>query len=56
MSDLTGNVAIVTGAGAGIGQSISLRLACEGAAVIIADMDETAAIEAFAPVSTSTLA
>lgn len=52
MSDLTGNVAIVTGAGAGIGQSISLRLAREGATVIVADVDEQAAAKTVALIET----
>lgn len=37
---LKGRVAIVTGAGAGIGQAISLRLAAEGAKVIVADLNQ----------------
>ena len=40
---LEGKVAIVTGGGAGIGKAIALRLAEEGADVVIADVDESAA-------------
>ncbi len=39
---LNGRVAIVTGAGSGIGRSTALRLAVEGARVVIADVDDTA--------------
>ncbi len=43
MIDLVGQVAIVTGAGRGIGRAIVLRLAQDGADAIIADVDiETA--------------
>ena len=40
---LEGKVAIVTGAGGGIGKGIVLRLAEEGAAVVVVDLDEEAA-------------
>jgi len=43
MYDLDGQVAIITGAGGGIGRAISLRLSLEGAAVIAADLNEEAA-------------
>ncbi|HEX6709579.1 MAG TPA: SDR family NAD(P)-dependent oxidoreductase, partial [Rubrobacter sp.] len=38
-------MAIVTGAGAGIGRAIALRLAEEGAAVVVADVDEDGGAE-----------
>jgi NAD(P)-dependent dehydrogenase (short-subunit alcohol dehydrogenase family) len=41
--ELDEKVALVTGAGAGIGRAAALRLAREGAAVVIADVDEEAA-------------
>ena len=40
---LEGKIAIVTGGGAGIGRAIALRLAEEGADIVIGDLDETAA-------------
>lgn len=43
MQRLEGKRAIVTGAGSGIGRSIALRLASEGARVVLADVDETTA-------------
>jgi NAD(P)-dependent dehydrogenase (short-subunit alcohol dehydrogenase family) len=43
---LAGRRAIVTGAGSGIGLAIAERLAAEGAAVAIADIDEAAAASA----------
>jgi NAD(P)-dependent dehydrogenase (short-subunit alcohol dehydrogenase family) len=39
---LAGKTAIVTGAGKGIGQAISLRLAREGARVVVSDIDDEA--------------
>ncbi len=38
MSDLQGKVAIVTGAGQGLGEAIARRLAAEGCKVVVADM------------------
>lgn len=40
---LDGQVAIITGAGSGIGRAISLRLSLEGAAVVAADLNGEAA-------------
>jgi len=52
MTRLEGQIAVVTGAGAGIGKAIALRLAAEGAHVTVNDLDPvraedtTSAIEA----------
>ena len=45
MRRLDGKRAIVTGAGAGIGRAIALRMAEEGAHVLVADVDEESAGE-----------
>lgn len=43
MYNLDGQIAIVTGAGGGIGRAIAMRLSLEGATVVAADLDKKAA-------------
>lgn len=43
MSRFTGKVAVITGGGAGIGRAYAHRFAAEGAAIVVADLDEQAA-------------
>ena len=38
--EIAGEVALITGSGSGIGRATALRLAREGAAVVVADLDE----------------
>ena len=50
MAQLEGRVAIVTGSGRGIGRDIALRLARDGAAVVVNDLDEGPARETIAEI------
>lgn len=43
MNELRGKVAVITGAGKGIGQAIAERFGTEGATVVVSDIDEAAA-------------
>lgn len=45
MSKLQGKVALVSGSGRGIGQAIALKLASEGARLVVNDLDEGPAAE-----------
>ena len=51
MADLSGKVALITGAGSGIGRASALRMAADGAAVMCADLDEQGAQDTAARVA-----
>lgn len=51
MGTLDGKVAIVSGSGRGIGLRVAAKLASEGAAVVVNDLDQTAVDEAVATIT-----
>jgi NAD(P)-dependent dehydrogenase (short-subunit alcohol dehydrogenase family) len=56
MAQLQGKVAIVTGAGSGIGRAIALGFAAEGASVVVADVDSDTAGAVAAEIGAQALA
>ncbi|MGN6700815.1 MAG: SDR family NAD(P)-dependent oxidoreductase [Thermomicrobiales bacterium] len=48
MARLEGKVAVITGAGSGLGRAMAVRFATEGAAVLVADVDEAGGRETVA--------
>jgi 3-oxoacyl-[acyl-carrier protein] reductase len=50
MTKLAGKVAVISGSGRGIGRSVALKLASEGAAIVVNDLDEGPANEVVAEI------
>ncbi len=53
MSKLTGKVALISGSGRGIGRALAIKLAGEGAKVVVNDLDEAPAAEVVATITAS---
>src|SRR4051794_19448342 len=50
MDRLSGKVAVITGAGSGLGRAMALRFVTEGARVLVADIDEAGGRETVAAI------